>query len=399
MTSSSPSPRFRVVSREATSLLILSAASFSCVGAALVLPGTLLPVMVVRLGLDYREAGSLLAAQPLGHLTAVLGAPWVFRNASSGHLATFGFLPLATALGWLASATSLPAAATAMFLSGVGIGLIEVGTNAEILGDLQRANRMMNLAHLFFGIACVTIPPLATLSLEHGFPPGLSFVVAAAAALVGGMLWFTRRSQSNPSRGPASSATLPPRRLLFLALAMALYVGAEIGLGSWFTQYATQELGSSLWQAGWGLSLYWGGLTIGRLLLGLGAPAAPSTRLVTSLALASTVSSTAMLVSSEATLYVLFAALTGAAFSGIFPGILALAGRERGADPKGVTSLLLASAAGGQIVFPWAMGALAKELGLSVAMWLYPALCLGLFAAVTSYNRIVPSQQEPLNLV
>lgn len=385
-------PTWRTSSWQTGSLLARSAASFFCVGVALVLPGALLPVLVIRLGLDFQEAGGLLAAQPLGHLVAVLSVPLVFQSFTPGRLVAVGFIPLTVSLGWLAVAASLPVALAAMFGSGLGIGLIEVGTNTELLRDPGRANRMMNLAHLFFGLACVLTPALATLFVDRGLSAGLPFLVASAASVASGLLWLMARPHQLPGPPRTSrSSHAPAQGMVFLGIAMALYVGAEIGLASWFTQYATQELGVSLGQAGWGLSLYWSGLTLGRLILGLSASAAPSARLVTGLALASTLSTTAMLLFSKATLYLLFAAITGVAFSGIFPGVMALAGRESNTDPRSATTLLLSAAAGGQMIFPVALGTFANRAGLSGAMWLYPALCVGLFGVLAVYSRAVSS--------
>ncbi len=374
-------------------LLAAGSASFFTVGTAIVLPGALLPVLVATSEWSWVDAGTFLASQPVGHLVAVSVLAGFAPRIPAATCAVLGFVPLVLGLLLLSAVSGLAAACLGMCLSGVGIGCIESGANTELLRDPTRANRALNLSHLFFGLACVTVPPFATAAVQSDCGLVPPFLGAAVLTALSGFLWlhYPRLRQPPPpqDRPPTFESA---SGLALLGLAMALYVGAEIGIGSWFTQYSTTVLQMSLPSAGIGLSLYWGGLTVGRLYLGLRSSAA-SAGLVVGLATAATLISATFLLVEHPVAYAAAAALLGAALSGIFPGILALSGRQGGAASGRAVSLLLAAAGLGQIVFPWLMGLLASRAGLTAAMWAYPTLCLALLVTLTVYWRMGASNQ------
>jgi fucose permease len=372
-------------------LLVAGSASFFAVGIAIVLPGTLLPVFVETLHLTWAEAGTFLAAQPLGHLFTVAAVAVFLSAVPPRTCAMAGFIPLTLALLWLGSVRSLQTAWFAMLLSGVGIGLIETGTNSELLRTAPKTSRALNLTHLFFGLACVAGPPLASRAVHATNPLLVPFCGAALLTFAAGSLWLRYRAPLRPFQRSAREEKVRTGGLPFLAVSMALYVGAEVGLGSWFTQYATSVLTMSLSTAGLGVAAYWGGLTAGRLALAL-LSRTTTPRFVLQLAIGSAISSGALLSVREPAFLVVLAALTGAALAGIFPGILALAARESGGNSARIVSILLLAAGSGQILFPWAMGGFANWFGLSRAMWAYPLLCAALACSLLIYGRSVPKR-------
>ena len=77
-----------------------------------------------------------------------------------------------------------------------------------------------------------------------------------------------------PSRG-LLAATLRERGVLLGALLLAVYVGLEIGIGNWAFSYLVEDREQADLLAGYTVSGYWLGLTLGRFLI---SPAASPAR-------------------------------------------------------------------------------------------------------------------------
>ncbi|GIW46037.1 MAG: hypothetical protein KatS3mg077_3319 [Candidatus Binatia bacterium] len=370
-------------------LIVLGSMSFAAVGIAVVLPGLFLPLLIDRLDLRFSGAGSLLAAQPLGHLSVVLVLPRVARNLDGRWSSAAGALVLGVglvALGWV---RTWPAALAAMAVTGFGIGAVEIGTNTVLLLNGAQPNRVLNFTHLFFGVASVLTPFLAASALAFGIP--WFGIWASGAALV----WLAAVAWVFCVAAPGFHGSDVPRPVvrrnarghaakIALAVAMGTYVGAEIGFGSWYTKYATSVHRLSLPAAGQGLAAYWAGLTLGRLLLALWAPGRSSVRFLATLALSATAAAASSLIAPGAAAFTALGALLGLSLAGIFPGILALAAQWYPGDVARVTGALLAGAGMGQMLFPWLMAVLADYTGIAAAMWMYPVLCLLVAASVVA---------------
>lgn len=375
------------VTHVARRLVVLGSLTFSAVGVAVVLPGALLPLLIERLDLRISDAGLLLATQPLGHLCAVLLLPRALPRVESRWLLACAGVVLGSAVAALGAALAWNTALLAMAVSGLGIGVLEIGTNTVLLVNTSRPNRVLNFTHLFFGVASVLTPPLAAAALENGVPWSWVWIAAGTHVAITGLLWGTLAPPLNRSSARIGAPRMGARRSIrwpkiALAAAMAAYVGAEIGFGSWYTKYFTLAHGGSLVTAGHGLAIYWGGLTVGRFLLALWAPGHSSVPFVAALGATAALTASLALVAQGASTFVFFAGVLGVALAGIFPGILALAARWYPGQVATVTGMLLAGAGVGQMLFPWAMALIAERLGVPRAMWVYPLLCASVSTGV-----------------
>jgi fucose permease len=151
----------------------------------------------------------------------------------------------------------------------------------------------------------------------------------------------------------------------------------------------TARRGLALADAGTCLALYWLCIAAGRLVLSL----LPSRVSVERLLLALTVFAVAALGAALAAPGSAGArigfALTGLGFSGIFPAIVALGGRYGGDAMARTSTILIAGAAIGNIIIPWAMAAIVGRAGLDAGMGFYLAGTIAMvgFAAVLSRVR------------
>ena len=159
---------------------------------------------------------------------------------------------------------------------GLGTGIIETGFNIFI-GTLPRGTSLLNYLHAFFGVGTVFGPLLATgvLALLWGW----NMVYVALALLnvlqLGGivLLLGVPAREKGPSQEhiPAERSTFREALTLPLvwltSLFLLVYTGVEICASSWGYTYLVDNRALSALAAGWLISGFGIGLTLGRFLI------------------------------------------------------------------------------------------------------------------------------------
>jgi len=197
-------------------------------------------------------------------------------------------------------------------------------------------------------------------------------VGASQLALAVGLL-LTRHSWT-PTTAPTAAGLVKNaamRQTLRLsaarlgALVYFVHVGVEVGFGVWAFTLFTEGRGIAPAVAGFWLSVYWGGLTVGRLLASVAAARMSPGALVRGCLVA--ISAGAALVWVDGTDIVAFAGLTlaGLACGPVFPTLMATTpGRVGALHVPQTVGLQVAAAALGAALLPALMGVVAQRLGL-----------------------------------
>jgi fucose permease len=160
-------------------------------------------------------------------------------------------------------------------LIGFGTGVLESVLNVYLTG-LPNATTLLNRLHAFFGVGALLGPLVATWLL--GFTTWRSVLVllgvAAVPLVIGFLATYPDRPPAPaqpdpvavPGRGLFASALREPGVLLGAVL-LSVYVGLELGVGNWAFSYLTEGRGHGTTLAGYTVSGYWFGLTLGRFLI------------------------------------------------------------------------------------------------------------------------------------
>ncbi|GAB4340320.1 MAG: hypothetical protein Fur0042_00930 [Cyanophyceae cyanobacterium] len=165
-------------------------------------------------------------------------------------------------------------------LMGLGIGLIDAGVNTALVQE-ERTAHLVGVLHGFYGVGAFSGPAIATTLLSLGLSwrqvygvlavLAAVLVVAVLAAVVGryGPLLKRPADPGAPAGVSLGRALRRPLVLLFGAF-LLIYVGLEASFSHW--AYGVQVMARSTppLLAGYGVSAYWLGLTVGRFLLGYG---------------------------------------------------------------------------------------------------------------------------------
>lgn len=291
-----------------------------------------------------------------------------------------------------------------LFVMAAGITMLQVAANPfiELLGSAETSHFRLTLAQAFnslatfvgpivgsalilggtTGLSCERVAPVAT-SLSNAQSVAqiapLYLAMATVLGLLAVVFWLLRNRPAPAVPGQAQLSAIPALlgqpRLAFGAMAIFIYVGAEVSIGSVMANYLTQPsvLHLSTACAGRYVSLYWGGAMVGRFI-GAGIlflRAKPGHVLALCAIGAMTLVTASSLSTSAFAGYALIA--VGLFNSIMFPTIFSLASEGLGDQTPNGAGLLGTAIVGGAIV-PLITGAVADATSLATAL-LVPAVC------------------------
>ena len=275
----------------------------------------------------------------------------------------------------------------ALFVLASGIACLETAANPYVtsLGDPTGAERRLNLAQSFNGMGQFLGPLIGGalfFDTEAHASVQMTYVtIGSLALIVAALVLLTRlpdvREQERLAGPQQPTPLLQQRHFVFAVLAQFCYVGAQVGIGAFFINFATEHGGMTSQRAAYllsvGLFCFLAGRFVGTALMGLIAPA----RLLGAYAIAS-VALTAVVVVGLPTLSV-FALIALFFFMSImFPTIFALGIRNLGAETRRGASILIMSIVGGALA-PYVMGRIADHARTALA-FLLPAACFAIVA-------------------
>jgi fucose permease len=358
--------------------IVLAYAMFVLIGVYVGASGVLLPAQIADYGVDKATIGITFFTSSVGFVIAGAAAGGLIHRFGSRLTLLIGGCAFALGSLYLASRPPFLAFVLVQVLCGFGTGALESVLNAHLAG-LPNSTTLLNRLHAFFGVGALLGPLVATWVLRSTAWTGVLLLIALAAVplVVGFGLTYPDRASGpepapddvpddgRPGRGLLAAA-LRERGVLLGATLLSVYVGLEIGVGRWTFSYLIEERGHGDVLAGYTVSGYWLGLTIGRFLispiatrLGLSAVGmmhACMAGCAVSAALAWLVPGTA-------------AASVGLALLGfflgpIFPTTIAVAPDVTVARlvPTAIGVMNAGSVAGGSAL-PWLAGAMAQGIG------------------------------------
>lgn len=295
----------------------------------------------------------------------------------------------------------------AFFVLASGITLLQVAANpyVSLLGDPRYASSRLNLAQALNSLGTTLAPKLGGVLIlsatvlgaaelaqlapaeqlayraqQAALVTGPYIAVAATLFVLAFVVWIFRLPPLTEATASADahkhrfSDVLRHRHLRLGVVAIFLYVGAEVSIGSFMINYLSMpSIGnvSEATAAGY-VSLYWGGAMIGRFVgFALMRTLDPRRLLGGCAALAALLVACTMVAHGNAALWSVVA--IGLFNSIMFPTIFTVAIEGMGTMTDKASSLLIMAIVGGAIV-PVLQGALADHIGLQHAFVL-PLLC------------------------
>ena len=368
------------MNRTTTYALGVHYAAMMCLAIAV----NLVPVFLTTLRVDLGGAVGLTNEQ-LGRLGAITFAGLVGGILLSGPLAdrlgakpfaVVGNALIAVGLAMLGTAHSYGAACSAVFVMGIGAGILDMVLSPLVCAlQPERRTVAMNLLHSFYCIGAVCTVLAGALALRHGLPwRALSLWLIVLPALVT-LAFSGLRLPPLVAHGETRTRLRQlMREPYFLAALTAIFLGGatEAGLAQWLPAYAETTLGFSQWTSGLSLLYFSLAMAVGRIAIGMSGHRVNPIPLL----LACCWGSTALLAAGSFAPWPAAALgacmVVGVTGSALWPSTLAVAADRFPQGGASMFGLLAACGNVGGVVMPWAVGWVADRSdlrwGLSTAV-------------------------------
>ncbi|MGI5238310.1 MFS transporter [Dactylosporangium sp. CA-139066] len=355
--------------------VLLSYAAFVLVGLGAGVGGILIPAQIADYGVDEATIGITFFTSSAGFLVAGATSGALLHRVSVRVALTIGALAYIFAAFAMAARPPFWALVAVQLLAGYGTGILESVLNVYLAG-LPRATTLLNRLHAFFGVGALLGPLLAAWLLQY-LPWTAVWLVLGAVAVPLAAGFLLAYPRTGP---PAEESAAPPPRfgealrrpaILLASIFLTVYVGLEIGVGNWGFTYLVQEHGEPSLVAGYTISGYWLGLTLGRFLISPAATRAGMSAAAMATACLAGVTGGAALIWASPAAAVATAGfvLLGFFLAPLFPTAIAVV-------PDVVEPRLVATAMGvmngvsvvGGAGLPWLAGWLAQHVGIWTLM-------------------------------
>ncbi|KAI1008249.1 hypothetical protein LB504_001593 [Fusarium proliferatum] len=361
--------------------------------------GALLPYIETYYGINYTTVSTLFLVPVAGYVVAALTNNWIHYTLGQRGVAVLG--PLCRLIAYIPVALHppFPALPCVMLFTGFGNGIQDSGYNAWI-GNMHRANELLGFLHGAYGLGGTIGPLIASAMVTEGklnwytfyyIMIGLAVVelVVGTAAFWGatGQVYRQRVRYDEAKERATTRMALKKPITWIVAVFLLGYVATEVSLGGWIVTFMLRVRHAKPFLAGLTVTLFWLGLTLGRVVLGFvtertGEKTAITVYLVLSIGLELLYWLVPNFVAS-----VIFVMLLGFFLGPLFPAAMVAATKLLPADYH-VSAIGFAAAVGGggAAVGPFAVGAIAQKTGVQV---LQPII-VGLLGAITLIWLLLP---------
>jgi fucose permease len=367
-------------------LFIIFLFGFAVFGMIYTIPGAALPQLIRNYGWSYAVTGLVLAASAAGYVLATFLCGFLVQRIPAKAVLLAGLIMGGLGVSLFGRFPSPWLNLGLNLVIGICQGTIELVANLEIIHmERDGQSRLMNLLHAAICIGAIAGPSAVGFvsgaggSMLSVFLAG-GILLLVMAVLVGSTP-FPRVSQDKGARQDPAVRLMRQPILVLVTILLLVYVGIEIGVFSWSSEYFVKVLGTAASWGAYAVALIWGGLLMGRLAVSFWYKGRRQEIVMVALAAFSAAMILLMLLvrSTAAIAAALF--LAGLGLSGFYPLGMSVVGRYY----KSGVAVGMATAGGGagSVIFPLLMSVLSQAVGIRGGFWFYFCLnCVLVILAV-----------------
>ena len=279
-----------------TLFLIVIYAAFISLGLPDSLLGVAWPVAQKEFGASLGDAGIISMVISVGTVVSSLFSSKLLKRFGVGKVTAVSVLMTALAL---LGFSFVPAFVFMILLAiplGLGAGAVDSGLNEYVAEHYE--SRHMSWLHCFWGVGAMAGPLIMSQYMSLGVDWRMGYLTVAiiqfvlVAVLIATLpLWDKvaektsqkkqeadangenpgepeREADLDPPIASGKGGFLAPLKIKVALISFFLYCGVEMTLGLWGSSFLITEKGIDAAAAAQWVSLYWGGLTAGRLVSG-----------------------------------------------------------------------------------------------------------------------------------
>ncbi len=362
--------------------------NFTVFGFTVTIYGAVVPTIIRQFEWSYLATGVVLSASAVGYFVSSFVSGFLVQRFGPKRVIMLGLLLQTIGLSGFGAGSSVLFNLGATFLVGLGHGGTEVVTNFCVV-RIEKAgqSRLMNLMHAAFPVGAILGPVFVGSLIAGGFRWQMVFRAMALLSLLiaGGLSYLSFssvcREDVQDERHPKVSRLLVNPLLVFLFLTIFLYVGSEIGVSSWISEYYVGVFETEPSAAAYMVSVFWTGILIGRLGIYFfyhGVRQAEILVLLSCLALTSLALS--LLMGNRIVAGVGFF-IAGLGYSAIYPVDMAIVGESFKRGQSVALGFVSTGGGIGSFSFPFIMAAIANAYGIKNGFWFYVITTLAMVGA------------------
>jgi fucose permease len=378
-------------------LYVFFLAGFAVFGILFTIIGAALPQIIRTFHWSYALTGVVLAANAVGYFLSTFFCGFLVQKFPPRRVLVSGLLLIAVSLLFFMRWPSPWLNLVLNLMIGLGQGAIEVVTNLEVIHmERKGQSRLMNLLHAAFSVGAIVGPAAVGILMGAGLRGTIVFTAAAGPVLLMALLFGTARfpgiAQEDEHGQKHGLRLLRSPILLLMTLFLLLYVGAELGVSTWVSEYFVKVHSTTTSTGAYSVSLFWMGLFVGRLGVSVLYRGTRQEYLVLGLSLLAAASLGLVLLVSSTAAVAVGVFLTGLGLSALYPLAMNLVGRY---FRSGVAVGTVANGGGvGSFTFPFLMAVVSESIGLRGGFWFYFGLTLILVVlslVIVSVTRRAPA--------
>ena len=375
--------------------------SFIIFGVSLTIIGATLPKIIADFNWSYISTGIVLSAGSIGYFASSFISGILLHKIGPRRVIVIGLALQFLGLLFFASTPFVLLNLLLILMIGFGQGGTEVVVNFSVVRiEKGGKSRLMNLMHAAFSVGAVIGPYMFIMLMRAELGWQMIYrIIAFVSLIMAGIFWFLPFSKLTDGGEKADSSVkirnLIGNPVLILSfLILLIYVGSELGVSNWVSEYYVKYFGSSVNAGAFMVSIFWIGLLAGRLGASFFYKGSRPEIVALGLAIICTVSLTFALFMKSPIIAGICFCLAGLGYSAIYPLIMALVGRYF-SHAQGAAVGFAATGGGiGSFVFPFIMSAIAQAFGIHKGFFFYIALnivMVCLISAIIIRTRKYPS--------
>ncbi len=350
-------------------LVLAGQLAFLPTGILTTLLGPMLPLLIVRWGMDDTQAGNLFLVQFLASLVGVQLSGFLLSRYGFRPAFLSGLLFMAMGVGTLYLGSHIQGM-IAVAAYGLGLGLIIPTDNlliAEIStgAGLQSRSGAVSLLNFFWGIGAVFCSLMVAWSASHHVLPIFLGTVAAFLILLG----FLMRNLPFPLAAKRTEASASWREFMkrpviwLFATVFFLYPGAETAIGGWIGSYVSRLGVKGIDLATVMPAIFWSALTFGRALATAFLHRFSEIR-VARLGCGIGVIGIGLILWAPSLPAIISGALiTGLGFATLYPIFVSRLSQTFGVAARSIGAIMFSLAMIGPAVIPWMVGVISHASG------------------------------------
>ena len=362
--------------------------------------GVILPGIATHYHMNKANISLLFLFNSAGYLIAALNTGFLMTRMGARTFLLLGLTLFVLSTGSLVLMPPFLIVLALFIPIGFGIAVLDAGLNAY-LASLPRNSVILNYLHACYGGGALLGPLLATLIFALSLGWNIVYLVWAIAgiALCTIVFFAFKRALNTTSQGETEDAReksetdrqrgqhgqhgqhgksgvssrgllrsiLTMRIFWLVALFLFLYSGNEHSVGNWSYSFLTEQRHTPTLFAGWIVSGYWMGLTLGRMTLAWVSQRIGEYRLVVTCLLGAITSALLIWLFPVQMVSIVGLFLLGFSFGPIFPTTIALTSQlVPHRSLSSAIGLITSFTSVGVAFLPWILGNLAQWFNLNV---------------------------------